>query len=122
MIRPFQVNPHYQWLNDPGGVGKISSLYETDGKIYVNEDKVLIPLEKYDSFGAISFDEGNLVKLIKENITLKNKSVIDDNKLASGVLEYSFNLKSGEEKNIYLAVPFYGEASVKENLTKEIVE
>ena len=122
MVRPYQVNPHYQWLNDPGGVGKISSLYETDGKIYVNEDKVLIPLEKYDSFGAISFDEGNIVELIKENISLKNKSVLDEHSLASGVLEYSFNLKPGEEKNIYLAVPFYGEASVKENLTKEIVE
>jgi len=122
MIRPFQVNPHYQWLNDPGGVGKINSLNEKDGKIYVNDDKVLIPLEKYDSFGAITFDEGNIVELIKENKTLKNESVLDDSKLASGVLEYNFNLKPGEEKIIYLAIPFYGEESIKENLTKDIVE
>jgi GH15 family glucan-1,4-alpha-glucosidase len=122
MIRPFQVNPHYQWLNDPGGIGKINSLNEKDGKIYVNDDKVLIPLEKYDSFGAITFDEGNIVELIKENKTLKNESVLDDSKLASGVLEYNFNLKPGEEKIIYLAIPFYGEESIKENLTKDIVE
>ena len=122
MIRPFQVNPHYQWLNDPGGVGKINSLNEKDGKIYVNEDKVLIPLEKYDSFGAITFDEGNVVELIKENKMLNNKSVTDDQNLASGVLEYSFKIKSDEEKNIYLAIPFYGEESIKENLTKDIVE
>ena len=37
--------------------------------------------------------------------------------LASGVLEYNFELKPGEEKIIYLAVPFYGEESIKENLT-----
>jgi len=122
LIRPYQVNPYYQWLNDPGGVGKINSLYEKDGKIYANDDKVLIPLEKYDSFGAISFNEGNIVELIKENITFKNNSVIDDNILASGVLEYSFDIKPGEEKIIYLAVPFYGEGSIKENLTEEIVE
>jgi len=122
MIRPFQVNPHYQWLNDPGGVGKINSLNEKDGKIYVNDDKVLIPLEKYDSFGAVTFDEGNIVELIKESKTLKNESVLDDSKLASGVLECNFNLKPGEEKIIYLAIPFYGEESIKENLTKDIVE
>lgn len=122
MIRPFQVNPHYQWLNDPGGVGKINSLNEKDGKIYVNDDKVLIPLEKYDSFGAITFDEGNIVELIKENKTLKNKSVLDNSKLASGILEYNFNLKPGEEKIIYLAIPFYGEESLKENPTAENVE
>ena len=32
------------------------------------------------------------------------------------------NLNPGEEKIIYLAVPFYGEESFNENLTKEIVE
>jgi hypothetical protein len=122
LIRPFQVNPHYQWLNDPGGVGKILSVEENDSKIFVNDDKVLIPLEKYDSFGAITFDEGNIVELIKESIAVKNKSVTDNNKLASGVLEYSFDIKPGEEKIIYLAVPFYGEKSIKENLNREIVE
>jgi hypothetical protein len=122
MIRPYQVNPHYQWLNDPGGVGKINSLIEKGSKIYVNDDKVLIPLEKYDSFGAICFDEGNIVELIKDNKFPKNKSVVDENRHASGVLEYNFNLKSGEEKIIYLAVPFYGEESIKENLNKEIVD
>ena len=122
MIRPFQVNPHYQWLNDPGGVGKINSLNEKDGKIYVNDDKVLIPLEKYDSFGALTFDEGNIIELIKKNVSLKNKSVVVDNKLVSGVLEYRFDIKPGEEKIIYLAVPFYGEESIKENLTEDIVE
>jgi len=122
LIRPYQVNPYYQWLNDPGGVGKINSLCEKDGKIYASDDKVLIPLEKYDSFGAITFDEGNNVELIKAKVSLKNKSVVDDNKLASGVLEYNFNFKPGEEKIIYLAVPFYGEEPIKENLTEEIVE
>jgi hypothetical protein len=122
LIRPYQVNPHYQWLNNPGGVGKINSLNEKDGKIYVNDDKVLIPMEKCDSFCSITFDEGNIVELIKENTILKNKSVLDDNKLASGVLEYSFNLKSGEEKCFYLAIPFYDEQSIKDNLNEDLVE
>ena len=35
LIRPYQVNPHYQFLNLPGGVGKINSIKEIDNKIYV---------------------------------------------------------------------------------------
>ena len=35
LIRPYQVNPHYQFLNYPGGVGKINSIKEIDSKIYV---------------------------------------------------------------------------------------
>ncbi len=122
MLRPYQVNPHYQWLNDPGGAGKINSLNEKDSRIYVNDDKVIIPLEKYHSFSAVTFDDGNIVELIKENKVLNNKSVTDDHNLASGVLEYNFNLKAGEDKVIYFAVPFYREESFRETLTKELFE
>ncbi|MCK7525760.1 MAG: hypothetical protein MZV64_53205 [Ignavibacteriales bacterium] len=30
LIRPFQVNPYYQFLNLPGGVGKINSIKEIE--------------------------------------------------------------------------------------------
>ena len=33
-----------------------------------------------------------------------------------------FNLKPGEEKIIYLAVPFYGEETLPENLKSEMIE
>jgi|WetSurMetagenome_2_1015567.scaffolds.fasta_scaffold11902_3 hypothetical protein len=120
LLRPYQVNPHYQWLNDPGGVGKINSLIEKDGRIFVNDDKVIIPLEKYDSFSAITFDDGNIVELIKENKDLNIKSVVDVHNLASGFLEYNFNLNPSEDKIVYLIVPFYREVSL--NITKEFIE
>lgn len=122
MLRPYQVNPHYQWLNDPGGVGKIKSLKEDNGKIYADDDKVIIPLEKYNAFYAATFDEGNIVELIKNHTALTNTFIEDEQNLASGVLVYDFSLNPSEEKEIYLAIPFYGKSTYSENLTKELFE
>lgn len=120
MLRPFQVNPHYQWLNDPGGVGKINSINENNGRIYVNDDKVIIPLEKYDSFSADGFDEGNIIGLIKANKISGQKYILDPYNMANGVITYNFNLKPGEQKELYFAVPFYGEKTFTETLTTEL--
>ena len=63
LIRPYQVNPYYQFLNLTGGVGKINSIKEEDGRLLVIDDKVLLSEKKYDSFGAAVFDEGNIRSL-----------------------------------------------------------
>ncbi len=122
LIRPFQVNPYYQFLNMTGGVGKIYSIKESDNKIFVNDDKVILPITNYDHFGASQFDEGDIINLIREEKLPENNSVIDQNNLASGVLVYDFIFKPEQEKIIYLAVPFYGENSLKENLSDGLIE
>ena len=121
LLRPFQVNPHYQFLNLAGGVGKIKSIKETDNKIYVDE-KVIYPITKYDLFGAAAFDEGNIVELISNEKLSKNKLISDKSNLANGFLNYNFELKPGAEKVIYLAVPFYNEVPLQETITAQVVE
>ena len=122
LIRPFQVNPYYQFLNLNGGVGKIYSIKENDKKIYINDDKVILPITNYTSFTAASFDEGSIVDLLYSNNIPRNKSVLDNSNLAQGVFQYDFELKPGEENVIYLAAPFYSEASLEEKLTDSLVE
>ena len=121
LIRPFQVNPHYQFLNLTGGVSKINNIKEFDSKIYV-DDKVIIPITKYNSFSSAAFDEGNILEYLCEVNVPGNKEIVDQTGLASGVLKYDFDLNPNDQKFIYIAVPFYSEESIKENLTKEIVE
>lgn len=122
LIRPFQVNPHYQFLNLTGGAAKINSIQEIDNKIFVNHDKIISPITDYDSFGAASFDEGNIVEKLRENNFPQNNSIIDQTELAIGVLKYNFDLKAGEEKIIQLAIPFYGKESLSDNFTSEVIE
>ena len=129
LIQPFHVNPHYQFLNLVGGVGKLNSVKENKGKIYLNEDKVILPITQYTSFVSTIYDEGNIVDRLLNNRITQNKSIVDPTNiptglvgLANGVLQYSFSLNPGEKKAVYLAAPFYDEKLVNEDLTEEGIE
>ena len=119
LIRPFQVNPYYQFLNLPGGVGKINSIKEEDGRFIVIDDKVVLSQKKYDSFGASIFDEGNIVDLMRKGNIPQNNIAIDQNGLANGVIKYSFHLNPGEHTRFFVVVPFYGRKSIDEKLSTE---
>ncbi|MGA1977852.1 MAG: discoidin domain-containing protein [Bacteroidales bacterium] len=108
LIRPFQVNPYYQTLNFTGGAGKINSIAETDGRYLTVDDKAVLPQKKYDSFGACSFDEGNIVDFLRDGAIPDNKSTSDQHGLASGVIRYSVHLSPGEKWVSFVVVPFYG--------------
>lgn len=108
LIRPFQVNPYYQFLNLTGGAGKIYSIREeTPGKKIAVDSKTVFSSRKFDSFYAGPFDEGNLVELLRKGKYLKKKEAIDKNGLANGMIKYPIRLNAGEKTEIYVSVPFY---------------
>jgi hypothetical protein len=107
-IRPFQVNPYYQWLNIIGGVSEIFSIKDVGG-ININGNKFIIPITKEYVFGAAKFDEGDITTFLSENKVPQLKSVTDERGFASGCLKYSFDLDEGEMKTIYLVIPFHRE-------------
>ncbi len=112
LIRPFQVNPYYQFLNLAGGAGKITSLRElTDGNIAV-DDKVVTSWKPYDSFGVAGFDEGNVVDLLRNGIMPQGKAVVDQQGLASGIMKYSMHLHPGERTWFFVTIPFYTQQPV----------
>ena len=108
LIRPYQVNPYYQFLNLTGGAGKIKSIKEEDGNYLSVDDKAVVFQKKYDAFGASVPDEGNLVELIRNGKMPVSKSTVDKSGLANGVVKYSMHLNPGESTELFAAVPFYG--------------
>lgn len=114
LIRPYQVNPYYQFLNLAGGVGKINSLKEGEGKFIFVDDKVLLSQKKYDDFGAAAADEGDIVDLLRNGSMPQYKSATDPGGLAHGVIKYSFRLAPGEDTGFYMIVPFYGNKTAGE--------
>lgn len=126
-MRPFQVNPYYQWLNITGGAAEIDSIKYKDGRVFINDDKVVIPVTKADQFGASGFDTGDITSFLAQNIIPDKKTIIDKRKLASGCLSYSFNLKPQDERTVYVACPFYkydtgrGASPSVEQITEEHV-
>jgi len=121
LIRPYQVNPYYQFLNTVGGAGKIYSIREADGGYVVVDKKVVLPQRGYDAFGACTFDEGNIVDLIRKGTLPQDKAAEDQSGLANGVLQYSFHLKAGEQSGFFVVVPFYGNDPINQKLTNKSV-
>ena len=107
LIRPYQVNPYYQFLNMTGGVGKINSISQ-EGDYLLVDDKVILFEKKFNAFGASGPDEGNLAALIRNGKMPISTSADDKNSLANGVVKYTLHLDAGETLQMYAAVPFYG--------------
>lgn len=114
LIRPFQVNPYYQFLNLTGGAGKINSIYTDKGGMVFIDDKPLMSYKKYDDYGVARLDEGNIVELLREGKIPRGKSVLDSTAQANGVIKYSFHLNPGEKTGFYMVVPFHGDGTVAE--------
>ena len=117
LIRPFQVNPYYQFLNLTGGVGKIHSIKEENNGLISADDKIILPQKKYNAFGAACFDEGNIVDLLRSGKIPLSKTTFDPAGLANGVIKYSIHLNPGEHTELFVVVPFYGRKSMDEKFS-----
>jgi hypothetical protein len=106
-LRPFQVNPPWQWLNIQGGVSQIDSIWNESGLLHVDGRKV-IPMETPNAFGATTFESGDIVEYLRGGRVPPSQSVVDTRSLASAALEYDFNLPCGKTMEVHLAVPFHG--------------
>ncbi len=115
LVRPYQVDPYYQALNLTGGVGKIFSIEEENNGNLIIDDKVIIPENKYYSFGASAFNDGSIVDLLREGLIPQNKSAFDKYGLANGVIKYLVHLGPYAQTKFSLVVPFYGRNSVDQN-------
>jgi hypothetical protein len=94
-IRPFQVLPPWQNLNITGGVSRIESLAIQNGWISVNGHPRVRPLTRPDSFGATTFAAGEIAEWWRRGHGPGSTAAIDPMRLASGALEYAFQLEPG---------------------------
>lgn len=121
-LRPFQVNPYYQWLNITGGVAKVKSISISKNKLLVNNEKVVLPISKPDGIGAASFDDGDVINFISQDKLPPKKDVKDNTGFASAAIKFSFSLKPQEEKTFYVAVPFYNDPKELKKANAQLVQ
>lgn len=107
-LRPFQVNPPWQSLNTNGGVASIRELDYADQTIRVNGSaKTVKVLTAPDRFRAATFDQGSLTDYLAAGKLPEPSRVSDDLGYASGALEYAWDLKPGETREVVLRIPFH---------------
>lgn len=116
LVRPFQVNPYYQFLNTVGGVGKIVSVHEREKGLIDVDGKLIRLTGEYDSFGAAGFDEGNVVEMIRTGEMPAGKAAEDASGLVSGVIKYIMHLDPGQSEDFFALIPYHqgpGEAGAE---------
>jgi hypothetical protein len=104
-IRPFQVNPPWQFLGQPGGVAEVRSIARVDGAIDI-EGRPLIPVTAPDRFGTAAFDEGDISEYLLRGELPSRSEVTDHFAHASAALAYELTIAPGDSVDVYLAAPF----------------
>lgn len=103
-IRPFQVNPSWQFLgNPPGGAAPIREIV-FDGSLSVDGKKVSTSLPP-SAFGASTFDQGSIVEHLRD--LPKRTRVSDPFGYASAALAWDLAVPGGEGREIEIAIPLH---------------
>lgn len=103
-VRPFQVNPSWQFLgNPPGGLAPIREI-DFDGRsVTINGEKEVVPSIRPSVFMAGTFDHGSIADWRQPERT----RVTDPFGYASAVLGWDFQLAPGETKDLDVAIAFH---------------
>lgn len=105
-IRPFQVNPPWQFLNIEGGVARVDSIRYHEGCVVVDA-KRLIPMTQPSGFGATVFASGDIVEYLARGILPGRQDIRDEQGWASAALAYDLSMREDDIREVHIAVPFH---------------
>ena len=112
-VRPFQVNPTWQFLNRPGGAGRIERLSYDGQELTINGDsppggaerRVFRPVTTPAAFGAARDDElGNSLVRGSLPVTLATHH---EPGWAAGAFAYDLSLPAGASEDVWIALPLH---------------
>ena len=107
-VRPFQVNPPWQSLNMGGGVSALRDLRYADHTVWANQNaKAVGVLTAPNRFRAATFDQGPITDYLAAGKLPESAEAVDAFGYASGALEYGWDLKPGEAREVVLRIPFH---------------
>jgi hypothetical protein len=104
-IRPFQVNPPWQFLGVPGGAALVDSVRWTGSEIRVNGDRRVIPLVEPAAVGVTAFGGGGIVEHLLKGRLPSGHEARDPLRAASAALAYPVNLGPGDSTEVALEIP-----------------
>ena len=102
-LRPFQVNPPSQFLNTPGGAGRIERLTRRGGTVAV-DGLTIAPLTGAWMFGAVPFDAGDIAAVLADAGVPRGDAADDAGGRASGVLAWDLDVPAGGSREVWLEV------------------
>lgn len=112
-LRPLQVNPPWQFLNQPGGVARVDSVRISGREVTVNGRPAVHSVTLPNDFGAVSFDEGRIITWLRAGELPAAKEAADPFGLASAAMRYDIVYDVGLEPgtvadSVEIAIPLAG--------------
>ncbi len=120
-LRPMQVNPPSQSLNQRGGVSPIGRIEKKGDQILVDDRPALITHLAPDGFGATPFFSGEIVQdFLRGGQLPAAKKVVDPFHSASAALAYRWSIEPGERRTVDLVLPLHDQ--VPAEVDPEVIE
>jgi hypothetical protein len=110
-VRPFQVNPPWQFLGTAGGVSRIDSLRWDGRRLLVNADRVVVPLLPPAGFGALRFEAGDIVPYLRRGELPRVAVVRDPFGAAAGAMAWPVTIEPGDSAATAIEIPLEGGSS-----------
>ncbi|HJR41625.1 MAG TPA: discoidin domain-containing protein [Gemmatimonadaceae bacterium] len=102
-IRAHQVNPPWQFLNNPGGVSRITSL-SMDTRASRADSVAIAFRPQAARVGVATFDNGDVVEHLRAGRLPVRRRVTDARGLASGASAHPMELAPGASRDVWLDV------------------
>ncbi|MDQ6802210.1 MAG: coagulation factor 5/8 type domain-containing protein [Acidobacteriota bacterium] len=120
-VRPFQVNPPWQFLGVAGGGSPIHDMRYRNHVVEIDNHQPIIPLTPPAGFGAVRFDEGNIVDWLRRGVLPETTMAIDDQQAASGAFAFPIHLEAGKAKTVTIAVPLHDRSKASDGIRPQAV-
>ncbi|HEY8022410.1 MAG TPA: discoidin domain-containing protein, partial [Thermoanaerobaculia bacterium] len=113
-LRPFQVNPPWQFLGPPGGMAEIRRLRFDGRTVRIDGGpaaRTVVSLTPPSAFGASVFDDGAITEPLGRGELPPSPAADDPSGWASGALAYDLALAPGASEEVDLAIPLGSNAA-----------
>jgi hypothetical protein len=112
-LRPFQVNPSWQFLNVQGGVARVRRVARRGGALEVDGRRAVVPLSAPATSTLLAYDQGNPAEMLRAGtLPPSGDEVADPRGFASAVLSYPLRLAAGETRDVVVALPLHDTSPV----------
>ena len=106
-LRPFQVNPPWQFLGTTGGAAPLSRI-AYDARVVTADSQRVVAITPPTGFGATTLDRGDIVEFLRDGGMPRADEVTDSAGRASAALAYRLDLAPGGSRDVWLEIPLYG--------------
>ncbi len=109
-LRPFQVNPSWQFLGVPGGPASIGRASRDGSWLRVNGEAAVRLASPTPLAAATSFRGGDIVGRLRAREVPRDSTAADADSLASAAVAYPLDLAAGDSADVFIVLPLGGGA------------